>query len=224
MATLEIKPNTLSVQDLLEDESFSTTATANEIEQQEIRWILEALQLRTGQDYSHYRTSVLERRLNALVHHYQVSHYSELISPILHSNSFAHEFGERLLLHVSSLFRDPLVWRALRLQVLPQLSSYHHPTIWIAGCAKGEDVFSLCILLEELGLLSRCRVYATDISSGVIATANKGGLMGETLKESTEGYLQAGGTRQFKDYLITEQQKSILNPALLDRCHFSVHD
>src|SRR5262249_33128821 len=79
-----------------------------------------------------------------------------------------------LTIQVSDLFRDPGYWRALRERVVPHLSTYPFPRVWIAGCGAGEEAYSIAILLAEEGLLERSRIYATDISVASLDQAECG--------------------------------------------------
>src|SRR5881275_1972893 len=69
---------------------------------------------------------------------------------------------ERLLLDLSisvtSMFRDPTFYLALRTKVIPLLRTYPYLRIWNAGCSTGEETYSLAILLQEEGLGERTRI------------------------------------------------------------------
>lgn len=82
-----------------------------------------------------------------------------------------------LTVHESYFFREPGQFAAIRRLVLPQLQRERGPqalfNVWSAGCAKGEEPYSLALLLEQEGLLERCRIRATDISRPALAEAAK---------------------------------------------------
>ena len=75
---------------------------------------------------------------------------------------------------VTEMFRDPLFLRVLTEQVFPYLSTYPEIRIWVAGCASGEEAYSLLILLADHGLLDRSLVYATDINPLALSQARGG--------------------------------------------------
>jgi chemotaxis protein methyltransferase CheR len=62
------------------------------------------------------------------------------------------------------MFRDPVVWRRLVDDVFDRLKTWPFFKIWHAGCATGEEVWSMAILLKEAGLLERATIYATDFN------------------------------------------------------------
>jgi chemotaxis protein methyltransferase CheR len=111
---------------------------------------------------------------------------------------------ERLLLdlsiNVTSMFRDPSFFQAMRQKVVPHLRTYPFIRIWNAGCSTGEETFSLAILLREEGLYERSRIYATDINDKVLEQARSGVFPLEKMRDYTENYIRAGGTESFSSY------------------------
>ncbi|HET8633880.1 MAG TPA: CheR family methyltransferase [Gemmatimonadales bacterium] len=94
------------------------------------------------------------------------------------------EFGglfNTILINVTSFFRDPEAWETLRTEVLPELLARKHEDdhirIWSAGCASGEEAYTVAILLAELlGLdqfRERVKIYATDIDEEALAVARQ---------------------------------------------------
>ncbi|MGZ8160753.1 MAG: CheR family methyltransferase, partial [Methylobacter sp.] len=79
--------------------------------------------------------------------------------------------------------------------VLPLLKTYPRINVWQAGCATGEEVYSLAIMLDEEGLLERSQIYATDINDLALHKAEDGIFPMRTLAEYEKNYKNAGGTR-----------------------------
>jgi chemotaxis protein methyltransferase CheR len=135
---------------------------------------------------------------------------------------------ERLLLdlsiNVTAMFRDPGFYRVFRNQVVPTLRTYPFIRVWHAGCATGEEVYSMAILLEEEGLYERSRIYATDINEVVLQKAKSGIFPIERMQEYTENYIAAGGKRSFSDYYIAKYDGALFNPSLTKNVVFSQHN
>jgi chemotaxis methyl-accepting protein methylase len=72
--------------------------------------------------------------------------------------------------------------------------------IWHAGCASGEEVYSIAILLHEEGLLDRGRIYATDLNQTSLVAAKEGIYPLEKMKEYTQNYQASGGKAAFSEY------------------------
>jgi chemotaxis protein methyltransferase CheR len=135
---------------------------------------------------------------------------------------------ERLLLdlsiNVTSMFRDPTFFQALRQKVVPLLRTYPFMRIWNAGCSTGEETFSLAILLREEGLYDRARIYATDINDSVVERARAGSFPLEKMRDYTENYIRAGGTEAFSTYYTTDGNTARFKPELLEQVVFAQHN
>src|SRR5437588_6256876 len=100
-----------------------------------------------------------------------------------------------LSVNVTAMFRDPNFFRQFREKVVPLLRTYPFIRVWNAGCSTGEETYSIAIALLEEGLLSRSRVYATDINDVVLQRAQRGVFPLDRMRDYTENYIAAGGTR-----------------------------
>jgi len=87
---------------------------------------------------------------------------------------FAEDVAKRITVNTTEMFRDPPVWFSLRGEVLPKLALKPVIRIWHAGCSSGQEVYSMIILLNEMGLLNRTEIYASDLNTDVIDVAKSG--------------------------------------------------
>jgi chemotaxis protein methyltransferase CheR len=135
---------------------------------------------------------------------------------------------ERLLIDLSisvtSMFRDPSFYAALRTKVLPLLRTYPFLRVWNAGCSTGEETYSLAILLHEEGLGERTRIYATDINDLVVQQARDGIFPLDRMREYTQQYIAAGGRASFSDYYAVYGEKVRFDPALAQSVVFAQHN
>ncbi len=122
------------------------------------------------------------------------------------------------------MFRDPAIFLALRTQVLPVLASYPRINIWQAGCATGEEVYSLAILLKEEGLYDRTRIYATDINDVALARAEEGVFSLRNLKDFSVNYLKAGGRHSLSDYYHAAYGHASMDRSLRENMIFARHN
>ena len=171
-----------------------------DIEDIEVQLFVRAMQLRHGYDFSEYAPASLKRRIQQLVRTHGVGSISELNSRLLHEDGFVARVIEGLSVPVSEMFRDPPVFRALRDKVFPVLASYPEINIWQAGCAHGQEVYSLAILLEEAGLYERSRIYATDFNDAALAIATDGIYATREARDWSRNYMEAGGSHSLSDY------------------------
>jgi chemotaxis protein methyltransferase CheR len=135
---------------------------------------------------------------------------------------------ERLLdnmsVNVTTMFRDPTFYQTFREKVVPLLRSHPFVRIWHAGCATGEEVYSMAILLSEEGVYDRCRLYATDISEHALKKAKDGIFTLEAMQEYTGNYQKAGGKAAFSDYYTASYDHAIFRQSLKRNMVFSHHN
>lgn len=190
----------------------------------ELDVFVRAMQQRHGYDFSGYAPASLKRRLQSLVQSQACSNLSELTGRMLRDDALLPELIAGLSVPVSDMFRNPSVFAALRQEVLPVLASYPRINIWQAGCAHGEEVYSLAILLEEAGLYDRAQIYATDFSDAALARAQEGIYAARELRSYSENYLAAGGTRALSDYYHSAYQRIKIDDRLKRNIHFANHN
>ena len=145
-----------------------------DLEEIEIQLLLEGIRLCYGYDFREYALSPLRRGLVSAMSREGVRTVSAYQDRILHDAACMQRFLNMVGVNVTGMFRDPELIRAIREDVLPLLRTYPSSRIWIAGCATGEEVYSVAILLEEEGLLDRTSLYATDINEDMLAMARLG--------------------------------------------------
>jgi chemotaxis protein methyltransferase CheR len=132
--------------------------------------------------------------------------------------------SETLTLSVTSMFRDPGFFLQFRQEVVPLLQTHPFLRLWVAGCATGQEVYSLAILLHESGLYARSRIYATELQSTILQQAMDGIYPLSVMQEYTRNYLAAGGTASFSDYYTADSSAVIIRPFLRENIVFAVHN
>ncbi|MGF6710117.1 chemotaxis protein methyltransferase CheR [Luteibacter sp. W1I16] len=195
-----------------------------DVEDIEIQLFVRALQLRHGYDFSGYAPASLKRRIQQLVRTHDAGTISDLTSRLLHDPAFLRKVIEGLSVPVSEMFRDPPVFRALRDKVFPILASYPEINIWQAGCAHGQEVYSLAIMLEEAGLYDRTRIYATDFNDAALAAAAEGIYATRDARDWSRNYLEAGGLNSFSDYYSARYEFIKIDRALRRNVTFVNHN
>ena len=124
-------------------------------------------------DFSDYSDNSIFRRIEKVMRDHELT-LEELCEKTRKEKAFVEEVVEAITVNTTELFRDPAVWKYLFENNLPSLNSNTFINIWHAGCSTGQEVYSLLILLNELGLLDKVRVFATDISQNALEIARKG--------------------------------------------------
>ena len=185
---------------------------------------IDAMRLRHGYDFSGYSRASLTRRVRALCAETGHARIGDMLPALLYQPGFLNQAIGQLSVPVSELFRDPDVFARLRVGILPLLSSYPRINIWQAGCAHGEEVYSLAILLSELGLYERCQIYATDFSDRALERAQEGIFRAADVPRFSRNYRQAGGTRSLADYYHARYGRIRMDRSLLRNVVFANHN
>jgi len=143
---------------------------------------------------------------------------------VLHDEDILPRLLTGLSVPVSEMFRDPEVFLALRRQVVPLLHSFSQINSWQAGCANGEDVYSLAILLEEEGLYDRVHIYATDINDTALARAEDGIFPMKDMPTHAANFARAGGKRPLNDYFNIGYDFAAVDARLRRNIYFAHHN
>jgi chemotaxis protein methyltransferase CheR len=196
----------------------------SELEQIEIELLLEGVYRHYGFDFREYAYASIRRRLWKRIEAEGLSTVSALQERILHDPAMMERLLLDLSINVTAMFRDPSFYRVFREVVVPTLRTYPFIRIWHAGCATGEEVYSMAILLEEEGLYDRARIYATDINEVVLQKAKAGIFPLDRMQEYTENYIAAGGKRSFSDYYMAKYDGALFSPSLTRNVVFSQHN
>lgn len=175
-------------------------------------------------DFGEYAMSSFKRRLLRIFKLYSFGSMDELIRRLESSKEFYEEFLREITVNHTEMFRAPSFWRKLRDHVLP-LVSYNNPIrIWSAACSSGEEVYSLTILLHEMGLSDNTKIVASDINDKVIEKAKSGIYWKHSLEVNENNYLRFEGKKKLSDYYITSGDNYIMDKNLLRNVSFRQYD
>jgi len=177
-----------------------------------------------GYDFSDYAQASLQRRVARLLVLDRFPSFAEFRYRLRTDRRYLHRFIEQITVNVTEMFRDPGFYSFLRTQVLPVLATHPLIRIWHAGCATGEEVFSMAILLREANLLHRSLLYATDINAGVLEKAGKGIFPLAQMRQYSENYIRAGGKGSFSDYYTARYDRALFDRSLREQMIFATHN
>lgn len=195
-----------------------------ENEKIEINLLLEAIFLKYGYDFRNYSIAHVRRRIRRRMALGGFESISALQHRVIYEDSFFHTILTDLSINVTEMFRDPSFFLAVRREVVPLLVTYPFVRVWHAGCATGEELYSMAILLKEEGLFDRIQLYATDFNDVVLQKAKEGIIQSKSLKEYTENYQRGGGCHSFVDYYTAKYERAILDSSLKEKVVFANHN
>ena len=143
--------------------------------------LIDYLKRSRGFDFTGYKPASLERRIQKRTQMIGVRDYADYIDFLeVHPEEFATLFNT-ILINVTAFFRDTAAWEFLTEQVIPDLLARKpDPTpirVWSAGCASGEEAYTLAMILAEaMGVAAykeRVKIYATDIDEEALTRARQ---------------------------------------------------
>ena len=194
------------------------------INELEVDLLLEAILKRHGYDFGSYARASVNRRVALFQRQSGCDTVADMIPRALHDETFFEGLVRSFSITVTEMFRDPDVYRCLRQEVIPFLRTHPYFKVWHAGCATGEEVYSLAIVLKEEGLYPRATVYATDYNDDALDKAKEGVYALDKAKVFTKNYQNAAGTGSFSDYYHAQYGALKLDASLKENITFANHN
>jgi two-component system, chemotaxis family, CheB/CheR fusion protein len=186
--------------------------------------IFQLLRRHTGVDFSHYRQTTILRRIQRRMLVHKIDRLADYVRHLQSSSAEIKALYQDMLINVTSFFRNPKVFDALKQEVFPQIVKRHAPEqsirIWVPGCASGEEAYSLAIvLLEYLGEMASqipIQVFGTDVSETSVTRARSG-----VYPENIQGDVSPERLRRF----FTKVEGGYrISKSIRDICIFAQHN
>ena len=195
-----------------------------QVEDPDLLLIFQLLERKKKVDFSLYKASTIKRRIQRrmLLHKIKTLHkYAELLTK---KNEEVDLLHQDLLINVTEFFRDPDTFLLLKKTVLPSLLKKTPPgdflRIWVAGCATGEEVYSIAILLAELQAGKSnpvpIQIFASDLSGTAINKARLG--------IYTEQQVRNVSPKRLQQFFTKSKDKYTISKSLRDICVFAKHN
>ncbi|MEX0982037.1 MAG: CheR family methyltransferase [Bacteroidales bacterium] len=145
----------------------------SDIQETDIKRFHEAITEYSAYDFSDYSVNSIKRRLFKIMEEYGTD-MNRLIKIISNDAPALEEVVKKLTVNTTELFRDPPVWKSILHHLLTSFNDQSTIRIWHPGCSTGQEVYSMMILLDQVGLLQRSDIFASDINTDVMEIAKKG--------------------------------------------------
>jgi two-component system CheB/CheR fusion protein len=195
--------------------------------------ILRFLRSRRGQDFSAYKRSTIERRIQRRMSVHGINKAPDYLTFLHENNQEAQLLFSELLISVTSFFRDPEAFAALEDQYLallmknwPEDDEYR---IWVAGCATGEEAYSIAIVFDEVrrrfNKTIDVRIFASDLDAQAIEQARRGsypaGISADVSPERLQRYFVGDDShgyairKEIRDMVIFAQHNMLSDPPFM---------
>ena len=149
---------------------------------EELDTLLDYLRRSRGFDFSGYKRPTLTRRISKRMQDVGIHDFAAYLDHLeVHPEEFTQLFNT-VLINVTTFFRDPSAWEHLAREIVPQIIGSNGGSapirLWSAGCASGEEPYTLAIVMSEAlgeeGFRQRVKIYATDIDDDALNAARQG--------------------------------------------------
>jgi len=194
------------------------------LEDLELELLLEGLFHYYGYDFRNYDRMTVKGRVLECVIESRTPSISRFQERILRDRGLLERLIRSFSPPQTAILGDRKFVQALKQKVLPILRTYPTIRIWYVGCSSGQEVYSLAILLQEEGIYSRCRIYATDLSSLSIKHAKQGRFEASNLARSESNYIGICDSHRLKDYLNIKGDRVSVRPSLKKNMLFFEHN
>ena len=201
----------------------------------ELQQFITAVRNSSSYDFSEYSDKSLKRRLAKVLADYKLDVHG-LIAQIKNNNQMLEQVVKDITVNTTELFRDPHIWQHIKHVLLPRLKTQSNINIWHAGCSSGQEVYSMLITLNELGIMDKAKVYASDLNTDMLQTAKKAVYkyrfnisyldnFDKALKENPLNYEEYYDI-PYEKYLEIDKEKDIIKmaPLLTEKPIFKKHD
>lgn len=163
-------------------EHSGTAAAFSDDDEAHFRSILQILRSVVGVDFTYYKQNTIRRRIWRRVMLSKFDRLAPYVNYLQSDTAEIESLYRDILINVTSFFRDPEVFEALRREIFPVIMKVRLPErnirIWVPGCATGEEAYSIgmCLLeyMEREGLSLPVQIFATDVSEMAVSRARLG--------------------------------------------------
>jgi two-component system CheB/CheR fusion protein len=186
--------------------------------------VMTVMRSRTGVDFGNYKRSTILRRIQRRMALRGLEHVEDYQKLLREDPAEVHNLYQDFLIRVTQFFRNPEAFEALKEKVFPRLIAGRSPDtpirIWVAGCATGEEVYSLAICLQEF-MASQptsfpAKILATDLNEATLDKARTGLYVDNIEIDVSPERLRRFFVRSDGHYQISK--------SIRDQCVFSRHN
>ncbi|MCK5822783.1 MAG: hypothetical protein KAG95_02195 [Bacteroidales bacterium] len=185
------------------------------------RKIIKAINETYNYDFKDYALTTFKHRLIQFINNNNYNNLENFIQDIQKKEIDFEDFIDKILIDTTEMFRTPSFWREIRDKYLPKLASSRDLKIWMPHITSGDGLFTLEIILHELGLTNNVQITASSMSEKKLARIKEGG--GYSLKKIEVGeanYKRYAGKFQLANYYTVKNNCAYLDTSLIRNVTF----
>ena len=183
-----------------------------------LRVIFTQLRVRTGHDFTNYKRGTILRRIERRMTVLGLATLPDYAAFMQDNATEPTALLKELLISVTNFFRDPEVYVALERKIVPELFQSKRPLdqvrVWVAGCATGEEAYSIGMLLAEFAAAlpepPRIQIFASDLDDRAVAVAREGVYTDAEVADVSHERLQRFFLREAGGYRIRRELRELV--------------
>lgn len=189
----------------------------------DIREIIRTIKSLFNYDFTNYALTSFKQRLERLMRLYGIGSADGLMRKLEADSGFFDIFLFEISVPSTEMFRDPSLWRWLREEYFPNHleKNIGKFKIWLPACVSGGELFSLAILLNEMGLSDRVQIIASSVSQKSLDIIKGGSYDLKKLEVSQENYKRFNGSRELMNYYKHDKDCIVRNVSLIENVEFN---
>lgn len=193
-------------------------------DEEKVGRVMEILNEAVGVDFRHYKKSTLRRRINRRMLLHKLDDMSDYIKLLRGNRPEIDAMYQDMLVSVTSFFRNPEAYEALKKTVFPKIVAEHSDAsplrMWVVGCSTGEEAYSLAIsiaeYLDDVPKSIPVQIFATDLNGPGIERARSG--------IYPKGSLAAVNQDRIQRFFIEEDGRYRVKKTIREMCVFAKHN
>jgi chemotaxis protein methyltransferase CheR len=192
--------------------------------EESISYLLNEISIEYEYDFKHYSHDSILRRVEYFRVKYKISDIYSLLILVLFNVSIFKALFLELSINVTEFFRKELSSKNMIKLIEKEYKNCYNIKIWSAGCSSGKEVYSTAIILNELGLLEKSIIYATDFNPVIIEEAKSGIYELNAYIKAEKKYKNLGLERDLKEYFSINNRYIQVIDSIRKRVNFFVHN
>jgi chemotaxis protein methyltransferase CheR len=189
-----------------------------------IEYLLEIIYKHYEYDYREYNRESITRRVEQFMIQYRVKTMIDLLVMIRFKKNMFQALFLSLSVNITNFFRKEESSTNMIELINKEHKNCYNIKIWCAGCSTGKEAYSTAIILEEMGLLHKSTIYATDINSVVIEEAKNGLYCVEAYENALNVYGHFGFKHPLSDYFTINKSYVKIHENIKKKILFFVHN
>ncbi|MCU7834359.1 MAG: hypothetical protein KZQ83_03815 [gamma proteobacterium symbiont of Taylorina sp.] len=177
-----------------------------------------------GYDFRNYDKKSLYRRIRLMMQDHQIEQFQQFEQLVYADEAVFAIMASKFSINVTTFFRNPTTYQAIRTQLIPELATYPSIKIWSVGCSRGDEAYSMAILLDEAGLLHKSQIYATDVNKEILNQAENSLYTHEDYQCFKKNYQLSGGLAEFEQWFVIKDDYVEVKKRIKDKILFFNHN